>query len=1668
MPLTPEQKRAFLIENGFDPDHFDAVPVEELGRSPSPAAAPSVGPPSTALGAAYRGAKRSLVPSLAGIGTTAALAAIPGLGPIAAVALPLIGGLGAGYGASYLQEKIAPTTPEEAAQRAADVKEHPYASFGGELVPQLFAMKPSIANVAGAFKRLPAAGLSEAEDAARAAILSKRLTVGLGAGLGALSEVGVPLATGEPISPLRAASATIAGGLLNEPNKLGRMIGFHPPGALRPSLGPEINPRVGYEGAIGPEDIRPRQPTFYSSPGGETMSPEAYEFYKRYQEQQSAPRPAPPAEPSIGIGLHDVEIGRQVVPDERQVYIGQHEESGPEFEARIAIENKEARIRQIEKDIADVEGTLRHLPLQEQIAKKLVLEEAKGKLAQEKLNLAADAQAQRIAFVAKNGEVTQPKPQYVTPTPKDVIAQEQDKIQKQTQPKVQNATNPIAQPQSGQPEHLGVSQGQNVLANPQEVRQGKGRQAGNRGRVLGGQEEVAGWAKSPEVQFGSFKANDPNLTPEMKAQLPKTWEFTDRRAGSPTEGMTVYVPEGSAPKIIQKAIADKTSQVQQAAAIRESTARLTLRSELGLNAEETTKLLQAKTPFDRGMTLLTALQKRGIKVQDLTTTPQGHRVAITEALKQAADTVKRITGKEVTFKPGVDEPPETMHQVESELAKAPLSDLLGNSKNREVMALLESLAARQGIAIGLEPNLMTPQGEVALGLAMIKARVAALNPTLLAEDTLAHEISHIALRDMIASQDPLAIRGLALFGGNEERLVQALGSKVTELANLRVEGLTLKRFTAWVREFISAIKAKWGNPTEEDFRRLLARRILNGDFTPARLVVTAPEEVMYQKLVNGQQDTRESLEAALAGRTIAVEHGMPGMRSVVDRIRREVHPDLGDGLANVDTEAARYRGRFTNKAQSGVESLNAAERRQALDYVYNVKDTKGNPTIQVSDKVLDWYEKSYRPFIRDVAAAHREVGKKIIEGGEGRDIIETPYYTPEMLREDIQELMATRPNDPQAVKFRDMIVQHIADERGISKEEAFGLWESRGRAEHVSNQEGMLEYGPLSRAAGIGLPAEVRENDLNRLVTRYGNRSASALAWHKEVVANPKVAYLAGVLDQYGNSYPKPSDLPADVQPYGRVPIVSEAIKLLKGDFSPSDRFFDSFSRGVKVMMMQTLTGGADLVSWWSQVMPYIHPSRLDNIVKAHFNVAQGIKDGLAMGVIQKHALQMQSVVESGEAKGAGKWITRFNKMADLINMITGRDGLERVTRGLTMILGEMEATANIAHVFNPQSAKGLRDHAARFLDTFADKDWAKQIGDIVKASQPVPDEVIHRIAANLVDAAQGTYGIRGLPLAALKGEISPFLSLAKWNIEKANSFQKHVWAPMLKGNITPFLMTTAGGLIGGAAVEQLREWMTKRKGAQATWGEIAEAGGKGSLYKAMALSTFSGYGGIITELAKQGMDAVEGRPVTGFRFPAVAFIADTVERASQAFHAVKQGENLLDTFGLELPLQLLKDHIQMARIGLSWADSEDIAKSNQLRDLRTFRELHNIPTARWEGTGRNPFLSPLEHEYEKSENPQEIVPMAAQLRQQAMERSRGPAGQVDPERLRSLLNSYRAPSTDVMPSMRSNPLQFRAYLEWVRQTKGEDEARKLLSDYVHKEQLDAMKRGLIPSMTGR
>lgn len=228
MPLTPEEKKSYLVNKGLNPDEYD---VEEIGVPDSAVAQP----PQSPLETFGKSALRALIPSGGAMGGMRAGAMLPLPHPLLKGAAILGGGVLGSLGSSWLQEKAlkAVESPESYNQGVQDLEagrqQNPKSAFLGEMAPNSLAFGPG--------------GLiGEASKIFTPATISRRVlaNAGLMGGVNAAMEGGREAISGEDISPGKIAGVGLVGGLLqNSPTKLGeRILGpsFRPPVLAEPEV----------------------------------------------------------------------------------------------------------------------------------------------------------------------------------------------------------------------------------------------------------------------------------------------------------------------------------------------------------------------------------------------------------------------------------------------------------------------------------------------------------------------------------------------------------------------------------------------------------------------------------------------------------------------------------------------------------------------------------------------------------------------------------------------------------------------------------------------------------------------------------------------------------------------------------------------------------------------------------------------------------------------------------------------------------------------------------------------------------------------------------------------------------------------------------------------------------------------------------------------------------------------------------------------------------------------------------------------------------------------------------------------------------------------------------------------------------------------------------------
>jgi hypothetical protein len=365
-----------------------------------------------------------------------------------------------------------------------------------------------------------------------------------------------------------------------------------------------------------------------------------------------------------------------------------------------------------------------------------------------------------------------------------------------------------------------------------------------------------------------------------------------------------------------------------------------------------------------------------------------------------------------------------------------------------------------------------------------------------------------------------------------------------------------------------------------------------------------------------------------------------------------------------------------------------------------------------------------------------------------------------------------------------------------------------------------------------------------------------------------------------------------------------------------------------------------------------------------------------------------------------------------------------------------------------------------KWMDDFIGRDkWEP----LLLRDDKLPPEIVKEAAARYVESVQGTYTGQGLPSWVLHGPFAPMFSLMKWNIEKMNNFGRYALNPLFKHKDPgPILKMALGAVITGEGLLAIRELITGRKPQEAEWNEIVAAGGEGLPYRLLASATYTGYAGTMLDTMKQATDITRGRESHGVRMPLMGAAQSFADRGKQMARALDAGENPLEVL-VSFITSIGKDNVQMIRALARLASSEEAAnveKANALRDVRTFRELNDIPQSPMANIKSNPMLNPLKRKFQRSTNPQEVMNLAPQLINQAFERSQG-----DPSRLSKMLSNYRAAAGETMPSPKTQGPQFLQYLQWLERTQGPEAAQKALSDYQQKQALDEMRRKIIPTI---
>jgi len=713
--------------------------------------------------------------------------------------------------------------------------------------------------------------------------------------------------------------------------------------------------------------------------------------------------------------------------------------------------------------------------------------------------------------------------------------------------------------------------------------------------------------------------------------------------------------------------------------------------------------------------------------------------------------------------------------------------------------------------------------------------------------------------------------------------------------------------------------------------------------------------------------------------------------------------------------------------------------------------------IQPPSEIAEAYNEYRNEWQKFWPTETNKAGHTIRTAGGQRARLTDPYYGPfHMWSDSVRDTITTKQGSPEYVKLKDdYIKQHTQfhQQNGVSLQEA----QTRAIAEfNDAIREMSVPYDPTAvgtfagarKAQGIPLPESWREYNIMKLVENYDRRSAMDYAMQEHMEKSPEIMAALGA-ERYFNDQPIPPQIKASVPYIGDDNSVKSILREMSGKPARRpDELASGASRGISSLTIGTVSKATEIPTTMIAGLRYLQASDyLPGTLKFIENLADWSalqERSYASGLNKRDGAQNMRQVAGviGDASGY------MNKFAETVSKYTGLNALESAARTMAQGWGEV-----LVQINKRKAATGDKE-AVRMLDTLSpdwrtrsDADLAGQFGQLM----------------------QGSYDMTQLPAWMLESGAAPYLTWSKWSAGQYNSFMKFAIEPALQGNVKPLLGHLLIGVMGGAAVEQIREWMNNREGRDVNWneleswmqqnqGELGPEGMKQLSVKLLNMVQNVGTFGIAGDLAKMVTTAAVGGTAQGMATAPVAnAVFDTSKKIAAALKAIDDGED----FGLvlrQMMLDVAKSHVQVARVGQNWLDEDENLRYDDRRKRRLFDELTGAPTQ--SGAFSVNYGNLAEREFERGE----ITPQTGEEAFSLVSRARAEA--TTPEDYASRIRKYKTSQNQIMPSLERQPMKAARYLSFVEGAE-EGAGAETMRRYLTREQENKYRKSLIEGMSG-
>jgi hypothetical protein len=766
-----------------------------------------------------------------------------------------------------------------------------------------------------------------------------------------------------------------------------------------------------------------------------------------------------------------------------------------------------------------------------------------------------------------------------------------------------------------------------------------------------------------------------------------------------------------------------------------------------------------------------------------------------------------------------------------------------------------------------------------------------------------------------------------------------------------------------------------------------------------------------------------------------------------------ISPVVGDAFTATSKTIPRVVGHLTAKLSEAAK-LNESQKLELNNHVANEMDN-GARVAPPAD-IAAAYEQVRNVFMPEVPRMFNAEGFGIRSANVLRAHGENPSYFPlHHMSPDVRDVITNKPGSPEyaglRAEFIDWTAQYLINKKRMPADKA--QIEARARFDKEVNESNRpqdaseaMGFAGVRKPEGAPLPPSWRSNDLMGNLTNYIKRVATDFAVQKHIESSPEVMAALGA-KKYGQDKEIPQDILDSTDQVISNKHVQNVLKDLRGR-AADDSVMADIGRVISPLALGHISRGADVMSTTGKGLAYLRPSEyfegtkmfVDKLSNWAELTARSHKSGLNR---LDTGANMRHVMGVGDAN-----VSFLTKAAGVINKL-GLNQLESFARTIAQAWGETIVAINRAKAMSGDQK------SVEFLDTLS-KDWRSR-DDLDLSGQ------VGRLL-------QGSYDTQQLPQWMIDGPLAPYLVWSKWSMGQLQAFNDFAVAPLLKGDAKPLVGQILIGVLGGAAVNQVQEWVNNRDTRDVNWKELeawaeqnkGEFGGTGQKLLASKLLAYTqkmGTFGFAGDLVKMTTEAMAGQvPQAVLHNPTMEFVFNTSKQAAAVTSAISSGEDV----GLvikKLTKDLLVNNVQVVRATRNWVDTEE----NLAYDDRRRQNLFNF--LRGEGAGANTFAISYkdlaEKEFDKTKEPADMVAQAGKLLERAATDATSQEDFV--ARLRKLGTSQN----NIMPNPRRQPDKAFKYLKWVHDAEGADEAASTQRRWLEEDARAKYRKALVSPGSG-